>query len=484
MTPWKQARGTVWSPVRAGLLRVRGRRVGWLVPLVLLVVVPTADILTGVDFRVISWLVVVPGTAAALCGVRTTVLFSVLTVAVYFALNRVLDADYRTGWPDFALVVAGSALSVAACAFRLRDARYVSHMQAVAETTRSTVLRPLPAHWAGMDHAAVYLAADSEARVGGDFYDIQPSPYGTRVIVGDVQGKGLNAVTAASAILGSFREWGFHERDLTVAARHLETRMRRYQEYGRAMGQDQGDRFATAALVGFPPPGHEPTDTVELVDFGHEPPLAVGPRGVRELTTVPALPLGLGALLDEPPVMVRIELAQDETLLLVTDGVTEARDRSGAFFPLRERLAEAMARDPLLAAPGLLVRLVRDQTLRHTHGRLTDDTTVLAVRRALVPEPGDPPVYPGNATVEEDLGGRPPGPEERTGGEERAGEERRTDGEEWPGPSGAGPRGADLPESGPPESGPPEPGPPEPGPPEPGPPESGRSVRDAPKRDP
>ncbi|MEV0846186.1 PP2C family protein-serine/threonine phosphatase [Streptomyces sp. NPDC049954] len=470
MTPWRQARGTAWSPVRAGLLRVRGHRVGWLVPLVLLVAVPAVDVLTEVDFRVISWLVVVPGTAAALCGVRTTALFGALTLAAYFALNHAWSEDYRTGWPDFALVVAGSVVSVAACAFRLRDARYVSHMQAVAETTRSTVLRPLPAHWAGMDHAAVYLAADTEARVGGDFYDIQPSPYGTRVIVGDVQGKGLNAVTAAAAILGSFREWGFHERDLTVAARHLETRMRRYQRYVHAMGQDHSDRFATAALVGFPPPGLAAGDTVELVDFGHEPPLAVGPRGVRELETVPALPLGLGALLDEAPVMVRIALAEDETLLLVTDGVTEARDRSGTFFPLRERLAEAMARDPLLAAPGLLVRLVRDETLRHTHGRLTDDTTVLAVRRAQVPEPGDPPVHPGNAAVEEDLDGRPaPGPE-------------RPDEPGEPPEPGPGERRPGEPGLGEPTAGESAPGESAPGESAPG--KSARSVRDAPKRDP
>lgn len=366
-------------------LRLGGRRVAWLIPLALLLVIAGLDWNTDGSFRMISWIIVVPGTAAAICGVWTTGGFAVVSVLAYLGMDSLWSERYRNGLPDFILVALGSVIAVFACAVRRRDERYLGHIQAVAETTRRTVLRPLPAHWAGLDHAAVYLAADSEARVGGDFYDIQPSRFGTRVIVGDVQGKGLDAVTAASAILGSFREWGFHERDLGVAAAKLEVRMRRYQEYRMEMGQDEGDRFATAALVGFPPPGAADGRAVELVDFGHEPPLAVGPRGVRELETVPVLPLGMSELLDEAPVVVTLDLADDETLLLVTDGVTEARDRSGEFFPLREHLAAAMARDPLLAAPALLVRLVRDATLRYTGGRLTDDTTVLAVRRSAPP---------------------------------------------------------------------------------------------------
>ncbi len=78
--------------------------------------------------------------------------------------------------------------------------------------------------------------------------------------------------------------------------------------------------------------------------------------------------------------MVRVPLASDDTLLLVTDGVTEARDTDGVFFPLRERVADAVARDPRTADPHHLVAYVRDGTLRHCGGHLADDTTVFAVR--------------------------------------------------------------------------------------------------------
>lgn len=66
---------------------------------------------------------------------------------------------------------------------------------------------------------------------------------------------------------------------------------------------------------------------------------------------------------------------------MVTDGVTEARDEQGCFYPLADELGRAVARDPRLAEPARLVRFVRDGTLRHCGGHLADDTTVFAVRR-------------------------------------------------------------------------------------------------------
>jgi serine phosphatase RsbU (regulator of sigma subunit) len=71
----------------------------------------------------------------------------------------------------------------------------------------------------------------------------------------------------------------------------------------------------------------------------------------------------------------------DETLLLVTDGVTEARDGTGAFYLLADEVSRAVAEDPGTAEPARLAAFVRDGTLRHGGGRLADDTTVFAVRR-------------------------------------------------------------------------------------------------------
>ncbi|WP_286254896.1 PP2C family protein-serine/threonine phosphatase [Streptomyces graminofaciens] len=358
-------------------LRVRGRSIAWVPPMVVLVAVPVIDYWTGGDFRIISWLVLVPGVAAAVCPIGTTAVYGGLAMIVYVLGDGAWPHQYRAGLPDFILVAVGAVLSVLACAVRMRGQERMLHMRDVVETTRRTLLRPMPPGWGGLDHAEIYLAADSEARVGGDFYDIQPGPHGTRVLLGDVQGKGLGAVEAAAGLIGTFREAAYHEAELAVVATRLEVRMRRLVAYDAALGRDGGERFATAVLVGFPPPETD-SGFVEVIDFGHEPPLLVGAEGVHELPTLGGLPLGLAELVPRAPRAALVRVADDETLLLVTDGVTEARDGDGTFFPLRESLAGA----PRVTEPEALVRLVRDGTLAHSGGHLDDDTTIFAVRRA------------------------------------------------------------------------------------------------------
>ncbi|MEW2073895.1 MULTISPECIES: PP2C family protein-serine/threonine phosphatase [unclassified Streptomyces] len=367
---------------RHELLRVRGRSVTWVPPLLLLVVILVADHRTGGEFRTISWIVLVPGIAAAICGVWGTALFAVLAMATYTAVDNAWPHQFQAGLPDFILVAAGGVLATLACVVRVRGERRALHLRDVTETVRRTVLRPLPPGWGGLEHAGVYLTADAQARVGGDFYDIQPGPYGTRVFVGDVQGKGLGAVETAAVLLGAFREAGYHEAELTAVADRLETRMLRHRAYTTALGRDDGDRFATAVLLGFPA---DRTDVVDAVVLGHEPPLAVGPGGVRSLPAGGDLPLGCRDLAPGPPAVCRVPVAAEETLLLVTDGVTEARNGAGDFYRLADDLTRAVSADPRVVAPGRLVAAVRDGTLRHSRGHLVDDTTAFAVRRIRAP---------------------------------------------------------------------------------------------------
>ncbi|GAB2734985.1 PP2C family protein-serine/threonine phosphatase [Streptomyces bullii] len=366
------------APGRHQLLRFKGHSVAWLPPLLLLALIPSVDLNTTGDFRMITWVVLVPGIAAAICGVWTTAVFAALAVITYITVDSVWPYEYRSGPADFVLVAIGGLLATLACVVRRRGESRALHMRDVADTVRRTVLRPLPSAWGGLDHAGVYLTADAEARVGGDFYDIQPGPHGTRVLVGDVQGKGLGAVETAAALLGTFREAAYHERDLATVADRLETRMLRHRDHATALGRDDGDRFATAVLIGF---SDDAPDAVDAVLFGHEPPLAVGPSGVRALPAGDGLPLGFGALGAGPPPVRRLPLAPSETLLIVTDGVTEARDADGAFYRLGDAVGRAVRQDPRLAEPARLVAFVRDGTLRHCGGHLGDDTTVFAVRR-------------------------------------------------------------------------------------------------------
>ncbi|MET8469072.1 PP2C family protein-serine/threonine phosphatase [Streptomyces sp. NPDC006422] len=209
--------------------------------------------------------------------------------------------------------------------------RRADHIREIAETTRRTVLRPLPSYWAGLEQAAAYTKAD-----------------------------------------------------LRDVALRMDQRLRRHQVHVRALGGDESERFATAALINVPT--HDAAEgrdiDVELVNCGHLTPLAVGPDGVRTLTGDATLPLGMLGLTGETPASDLVPVRAGETLLLVSDGVTEARDADGAFYPLSDDLTSALRDDPALSEPRRLVRYVRAAAARHAANGLTDDTTVLAVRHS------------------------------------------------------------------------------------------------------
>jgi hypothetical protein len=362
----------------------------WRLPAALTALLIAVDLATRGSFRTDSWLVLVPVVASAFCSTAVTFWFGALVAALYYPVDQVWPGPDRMGLEDQLLVLAGWALAVPVAWLRGRTRGQLERLSNAAAVTRQVVLRPFPPGVGGLAAAAGYLPADKEARVGGDFYEVLETPWGARVLLGDVQGKGLSAVGVAAALVGTFRECGWTEEDLDALAGRLEVRA------GRANGDQAGVpgvsglpgvsgagdseyRFATAVLVEFR--ADDPW-RVRMVNFGHEGPYAIGPDGVRRLPEEQGPPLGLADLAGERARAIEVPFGPAEALLLVTDGVTEARDRRGRFLPFEEYLIERWRRDPGgLSRPGHLVSLVEDAVLEHTAGRLRDDTAILAVRR-------------------------------------------------------------------------------------------------------
>ncbi|MGW0602562.1 PP2C family protein-serine/threonine phosphatase [Streptomyces sp. NPDC002640] len=401
----------------AAFLYWRGHPTGWLLPTLIVIVAAVVEVATDDRFRAVSWMVLAPGVAAALCSVRGTALLALFALATYVLITVVVRPPV-SAWPVLVLLVIGGLLAVFACVVRISHAERLSRMSVVADTTRRAVLRPFPPGLGGLEQAALYLPANSEARVGGDFYDIQPSPWGTRVVVGDVQGKGLEVVETAAALLGTFREAGYHERSLAAVASRLEIRLKRQVAYRLDLGAEQDrDRFATAVMIGYP--AGEP-GVVEMVNFGHEPPLLISPDGTTGvLPGAHGLPLGMSDIADLPPPVLRVPIPVGATLLLTTDGVTEARNAAGDFYPLREEVTRAAARDPALRRPEGVVRFVREGVLLHSGGHLEDDTTIFSVRR---PGPDEPPPWERSAREMGPYSGVPP----QEGGPPREGRRRHS----------------------------------------------------------
>ncbi|MBA3267225.1 MAG: SpoIIE family protein phosphatase [Acidimicrobiia bacterium] len=103
-------------------------------------------------------------------------------------------------------VGAVGTFCVVSARWRERREGVLQRVTRVAEVAQLAILRPIPTRVGTMTFASRYLSAADQAFIGGDLYEVVPSAAGVRVVVGDVRGKGLEAVHLAALVLGTFRE--------------------------------------------------------------------------------------------------------------------------------------------------------------------------------------------------------------------------------------------------------------------------------------
>ncbi|WP_234384724.1 PP2C family protein-serine/threonine phosphatase [Streptomyces sp. MMG1121] len=317
--------------------------------------------------------------AAALLPLWGTVLIGVGACAVFVGLMVDFDAlRDATAYSELASLVAIGAFAVFLNRLLDRRAHQLVQVRSVAETAQLAVLHPVPRHLGHVALESLYLAAAAEARIGGDLYEAMHTPQGVRLLIGDVRGKGLLAIQAAATLLSAFREAAHDAPDLPHLARRLETSINRHASHHPGVpGSEIAERFITALLAEIP--DDEPV--VRTVTCGHPPPFLLHRGEVRELQpTAPSPPLNLGMLVGEGYHVDVAPFHPGDQLLLYTDGVTETRDRSGAFYPLAERIRSWSGETP----HQLLDHLHRD-LLGYSAGELDDDIAVLIARRR--PEP-------------------------------------------------------------------------------------------------
>ncbi|HEX2312509.1 MAG TPA: PP2C family protein-serine/threonine phosphatase [Thermomonospora sp.] len=312
----------------------------------------------------------------------------VVSCAGTLGAGTILGALHWSSDPYAGMALAVVGVAAAAPAWILarsaaRRERELADLRRVADTVQRALLRPVPRRVGGVRAEVRYLAADARATVGGDLYDVLGTPFGTRLIIGDVSGKGLDAVSRAADVLGAFRELARHEPSLSGVAVRLDALVRDRP----SIGED----FVTALLVGLPPGG----GPAEIVHCGHPPPLLLRDgTATFAAPLVPAPPLGLLDLAGDWCAAEPLPFRPGDRLLFYTDGVNEARDAHGDFYPLERRAAALLRADEDTPPALFLERLERD-LLRHTGGTLTDDAALLLVQ---ADGPGPPEGLP-------DLGG-------------------------------------------------------------------------------
>jgi PAS domain S-box-containing protein len=247
----------------------------------------------------------------------------------------------------------------------------VERSKRIAETLHDTFLPKTLPQYSDLRLDAVYMPAEKDALIGGDWYDAFELPDGRLIFsIGDVAGHGLEA----SITVGRLRQAIF-----TLAWRGDDPRTI-LKEADRILTHQEPGTMVTA-IVGSIDASHS---TMQYAVAGHPPPLIARTK-LRPADVLPfgEPPLGIGFNLD--PQLHTVPIARDTVVALYTDGIIEfSRDTA----VVEKKLAIALSLlvgDTSIARPA---KAVAELLLDNVHP--TDDAALLVMQFSHV-YPGDPP---------------------------------------------------------------------------------------------
>jgi serine phosphatase RsbU (regulator of sigma subunit) len=252
---------------------------------------------------------------------------------------------------------------------------YARHVE-VARTLQASLLPPKLPHIDGLELAANYRAAGEAMEVGGDFYDVF-SIHDDRwaVVIGDACGTGPKA----AALTAQVRHTARTASRMGASPTGVVSAVNASLADSATNTPDDDERFCTMAYAEVRADAEGVN--LQVVCAGHPPPVVVRADGrVEEVR-------GKGTLLavigDGQFEVVPVRLAPGDAMVMVTDGVIEARSKDPGpdgkpdFFDY-ERLFATLSNAPSTAAADL-VAAVGTAVVAFSGGRLHDDVAIIAL---------------------------------------------------------------------------------------------------------
>ncbi len=298
------------------------------------------------------------------CGVRSTV-----GIPMHYAgrVSGVLRIDWCEPFEPPSWQMPLFELAADRCATVIENARVYEREHAIAQTLQQ-VLLSAPLDIPNLEVGQFYASATVDTLVGGDFYDVfQIAENRVAFSIGDVSGKGLDAARVTALIKNAIR---------ALAVEHVSP--------DEVLGRSNRVVHLFVELEVFITCVYGVLDVLtgelEYASAGHPPPAVIGREGIRMLQTHGAL---LGPFPEASFPSATTVLAPGESLVLYTDGLTEAKSPDGEYFG-EERLRTSLAALASSgAAPQKAAIDLYERVWRFSGGALRDDTAIVVLRPSL-----------------------------------------------------------------------------------------------------
>lgn len=273
-------------------------------------------------------------------------------------------SDETTEWRMKRL---GTLLSLMVVSKRHSSDTYAQLVRTEPMTLSAEVLwNLLPNGSFANDKVVLGGALEPAYQVGGDAFDYGITGDLLHLTILDAMGHDLTSGLTATIATGACRNSRLQGVDLLTTSEAIDEAI---------ADQFRQTRFATGILADL----NMTTGELTWVNRGHHPPLVIrdGRLAATLESKVPAPPMGFR--LGTSSGIERYQLHRGDRLLFYTDGIIEAQSPEGEMFGL-DRFIEFIVRHEAygMSAPETLRRLIQS-ILRHQHGRLQDDATVLTV---------------------------------------------------------------------------------------------------------
>jgi sigma-B regulation protein RsbU (phosphoserine phosphatase) len=286
------------------------------------------------------------------------------------AVGALCVADFQPrAWSPHDIQVLADLAHVASSEVALRVALQEGADRAVlARTLQQILLPPQLPTIPGMQVAARYLAGATGTDILGDFYDVFPSLRGSwGLVVGDVCGKGIPAAKSTALARHTLRGAALRQTRPSLILAALNQALLDWP------ADDQ--RFLTAIYASVRV--RVGVAAVRICSAGH--PLALVRRGDGRVTAVGQPGTLLGLLPDPELSDTRQLLRSGDSLILFTDGVTEARSHVDRNLYGDERLGDLIRELGGLTAAGMAAAIIKT-IIAFSGGVVSDDTVVLVLK--------------------------------------------------------------------------------------------------------